>query len=45
MKIRAEIKLLKESGVKVKDAVVIVGDKFHLSASRVWDIWYQKKCK
>lgn len=42
-RIKEEIRTLQASGLKIKDAVPIVADKFSLSESRILDIWYSKK--
>ncbi len=34
---------MQAAGLKIKDAVPIVADKFSLSEHRILDIWYDKK--
>lgn len=34
---------MQAAGLKIKDAVPIVADKFALSEHRILDIWYDKK--
>lgn len=41
--IKKEIRALQAAGLKIKDAVPIVADKFSLSEHRILDIWYDKK--
>ena len=41
--IKKEIRSLQAAGLKIKDAVPIVADKYCLSEHRIFDIWYDKK--
>jgi len=42
-KIRQQIKMLQNLGIRLKSAYEIIADKYYLSAARVQDIWYGKK--
>lgn len=42
-RIKEDIRSLHASGIKIKDAIAIVADKYSLSDARTLEIWYDKK--